>query len=97
MARPVRPSEVAGAMAYLLRIRDGACPGIAFDPFLMSKMIHPAGLSVEAVRRRFPREFNSSYAEAGSRIAGENVAAYCWVIRSLFSRSPGEFPGLVFH
>lgn len=96
VARPVKPAEVAGAIAYLLRIRDGACPGISFDPFVMSKMIEPAGLSVEAVRRRFPREFDSSYAEAGSRIAAENLQAYCWVIRSLFGRTPGEFPGLVF-
>jgi len=96
-ARPVKPAEVAGAMAYLLRIRDGACPGITFDPFLMSKMIDPAGLSVEAVRRRFPGEFDRSYAEARSRIAAENLQAYCWVIRSLFGRTPGEFPGLVFH
>lgn len=97
MARPVKPAEVAGAIAYLLRIRDGACPGITFDPFIMSKMIAPAGLSVEAVRRRFPRDFDSSYAEAGSRIAGENLAAYCSLIRTMFSRTPGEFPGLVFH
>jgi hypothetical protein len=94
---PQKPETVAGAIAFLLRVHEGACPRISFDPFEMSKMIDPNGLSLQAVKRRYSHVFNESYKEAGSRIASENVAAYCDLVRTFFGRNPGEFPGLVIH
>jgi hypothetical protein len=96
-AAPQKPENVAGAMAFLLRIHEGACPRISFDPFEMSKMIDPKGLSLQAVKRRYGKDFNESYKEAGSRIESEGLPAYCDLIRSFFGKNPGEFPGLVIH
>ncbi|MDF2116343.1 hypothetical protein PY365_12210 [Roseiarcaceae bacterium H3SJ34-1] len=95
-AQTQKPENVIGAMAFLLRVHDGACPGISFDPFQMSKMIDPKGLSLQAVRHRYGKDFNESYKEAGSRIASEGLPAYCNVVRSFFGKTPGEFPGLKF-
>lgn len=96
-AKPQKPENVAGAMAFLLRIHEGACPRISFDPFEMSKMIDPKGLSLQAVKRRYGKDFNESYKEAGSRIESEGLPAYCDLVRTFFGKTSGEFPGLVIH
>jgi hypothetical protein len=97
VAKTPHNEDIAGAMAFLLRVHEGACPGISFDPFEMSKMIDPKGLSLQAVKRKYAKDFDQSYKEAGSRIAGENLAAYCDLVRTFFGKNPGEFPGLVIH
>jgi hypothetical protein len=94
---PQKPENVVGAMAFLLRVHDGACPGISFDPFEMSKMIDPKGRPVEAIKRQYGKRFNESYKEAGSRIESEGLPAYCDLVRSFFGKTPGEFPGLEIH
>ena len=91
---PSHPSDVAGAIAFLLRVRDGVCPGITFDPFVMSKMIDPKGIPLDVVKRRFRKDFNESYEQAGSRIETDGVAGYCDLVRNFFGKVPGEFPGL---
>ncbi|WP_342360308.1 hypothetical protein [Terrarubrum flagellatum] len=93
-AGPSHPSDVAAVIGFLLRVHEGACPGISFDPLVMSKMIDPKGISLDLVKRRFRKKFDVSYAEAGSRIAVEGVPAYCELVRSFFGKTPGEFPGL---
>jgi len=96
-AQAQKPENVVGAMAFLLRVHDGACPGISFDPIEMSKMIDPKGLSLQAVKSRYGKSFNESYKEAGSRIESDGLPAYCDLVRSFFGKNPGEFPGLVIH
>ena len=93
-AKPAKDENVAGAIAFLLRIRDGACPGMRFDPLAMSRLIDPKGLSLDAVKARFKKDFDESYAEAGSRIAAEGMPAYCETVRGFFGKSLKEFPGL---
>lgn len=97
LAKKPHAKDVAGAIAFLLPVQGGACPGITFDPFEMSKLIDPKGLPVDIVRRRFRREFDESDREAGSRIASEGMPAFCAVLRSLFAGKSGEMRGLVFH
>jgi len=96
-AKTPHDEDIAGAMAFLLRVHEGACPGVTFDPFEMSKMIDPKGLSLQAVKRRFGKDVNQSYREAGSRIETEGLPAYCDLVRTFFGKNPGEFPGLVIH
>jgi hypothetical protein len=85
-AKPPKPEDVAGIIGFLLRVHDGACPGLTFDPVAMSRMIDPRGMTLD---------FDESYAEVGSRIAGEGLPAYCDLVRTFFGRNPGETPGLV--
>ncbi len=91
---PSHPSDVAGAIGFLLRVQDGVCPGISFDPFVMSKMIDPKGLPVEAVKHRFRKDFSHGYEQAGSRIETDGAAGYCELVRYFFGKTTGEFPGL---
>jgi hypothetical protein len=97
LAKQPQDRDVAGAIAFLSRVQGGACPGITFDPFEMSKLIDPKGLPLEIIRQRFRREFDESYREAGSRIVSEGMPAFCAVLRSLFSGKSDEMQGLVFH
>jgi hypothetical protein len=96
-AKPPKPEDVAGVIAFLLRVHEGACPGVTFDPWVMSQMIDLRGMTLDAVRRRFRKDFDESYAEAGARIAGEGLPAYCDLVRTFFGRNPGETPGLIIH
>lgn len=96
-AKPPKPEDVAGAIAFLLRVHDGVCPGMTFDPTAMSRMIDPRGMTLEAVRRQYRKDFDESYAEAGARIAAEGIPAYCDVVRAFFGGAPDEAPGLVIH
>ena len=94
-AKPPKPEDVAGIIGFLLRVHDGACPGLTFDPVAMSRMIDPRGMTLDAIKRRYRTDFDESYAEVGSRIAGEGLPAYCDLVRTFFGRNPGETPGLV--
>ena len=95
LAKTPHNADVAGAIAFLLPVHYGACPGLAFDPVAMSRMIDPKGLSVEAVRKRFRSDFDESAAKAADSIKIEGLPAYCTFARDFFGQNPGEFPGLV--
>ena len=95
LAKTPHDEDVAGAIAFLLPVRDGACPGLSFDPVAMSRMIDTKGLSVEAVRKRFRKDFEESAAKAADNIKIEGLPAYCAFARDFFGKNPGEFPGLV--
>ena len=95
LAKTPHNADVAGAIAFLMPVHDGACPGLSFDPVVMSRMIDPKGLSVEAVRKRFKKDFDESAAKAADNIKIEGLPAYCTFARDFFGQNPGVFPGLV--
>ena len=95
LAKTPHNADVAGAIAFLMPVHDGACPGLSFDPVVMSRMIDPKGLSVETVRKRFKKDFDESAAKAADNIKIEGLPAYCTFARDFFGKIPGEFPGLV--
>ncbi|QCI67183.1 hypothetical protein [Phreatobacter stygius] len=94
-AASMKPGDIVGAIAFLMRVEAGACPGITFDPTPMLGMLGP-GLTVAQIRSQYRSDFLMSYNEAGSRVASEGMPAYCDFVASFFGRArPGEFPGLV--
>ncbi len=93
----MKKTDVAGTIAYLLRVHHGLCPGITFNPFEMSKMINPKGVPLAVLKRKYKADFDESYGEAGSRIASGGARAFCDLIRSMFHGNSDAFPGLVFH
>jgi hypothetical protein len=95
-AATMKKTDVAGTIAYLLRIQHGLCPGIKFDPFEMSKMIDPKGVPLTVLKRKYKADFDESYSEAGSRIDSEGAPAFCDLIRSMFHSNVDAFPGLIF-
>ena len=95
LAKTPHDEDIAGAIAFLMPVHDGACPGLSFDPVAMSRMMDPKGLSVETVRKRFRRDFDESAAKAADNIKTEGLQAYCTFARNFFGKNPGEFPGFV--
>jgi hypothetical protein len=96
-AKSPKPEDVAGSIGFLLRVHNGVCPGLTFDPVVMSRMIDPRGMTLDEIKRRYRKDFDESYAEAGSRIAGEGLPAYCELVRTFFGENSGEATGLVVH
>lgn len=95
-AASMKPGDIVGAIAFLMRIEAGACPGISFDPAPMSRMLDPRGMSITQIRSRYARDYLTAYNEAGSRITTEGMRGYCDFVANFFGRAqPGEFPGLV--
>lgn len=96
-AKSPKPEDVAGSIGFLLRVHDGACPGMSFDPVVMSRMIDPRGMTLDTIKRRYRKDFDESYAEAGRRLAAEGLPAYCEVVRTFFGEKSGEVTGLIIH
>lgn len=96
-AKSPKPEDVAGSIGFLMRVHDGVCPGLSFDPVVMSRMIDPRGMTLDAIKRRYRKDFDESYTEAGRRIAGEGLPAYCEVVRTFFGENSGEVTGLIIH
>lgn len=95
-AASMKPGDIVGAIAFLMRIEGGACPGVSFDPAPMSRMLDPRGMTVTQIRSRYARDYLTAYNEAGSRITTEGMRGYCDFVVNFFGRAqPGEFPGLV--
>lgn len=88
------PASVARDIAYLMRVADGACMGVAFDPAPLSKLIDGKGMTPLQVRAKFREDFQKSYDEAGARIAAEGVGGYCDVVINSFAKRSKDYPGL---
>lgn len=88
------PAEAARAIAYLMRVADGACMGVSFDPAPLSRRIEKKGLTPLQVRAKFRDDFQKSWDEAGARIAADGVGGYCDVVLKSFVTKPKDYPGL---
>lgn len=88
------PVEIVRAIAYLMRVADNACPGVAYDPAPMVKMADAKSATVLQVRVKFRDDFQKSYDEAGVRIAADGVGGYCDIVIKSYAPKPREFPGL---
>ncbi len=88
------PVEAARAIAYLMRVADGACMGVTFDPAPLAKRIDKKGMTPLQVRAKFRDEFQKSYDEAGARVAAAGVGGYCEVVLGSFVSKPKDYPGL---
>jgi hypothetical protein len=83
-ALAVTNEDIAAAMGMLWRVRDGLCPGLAFDPKAFVTLIPPAGLTPEAVRKQYAEGFDQGYAVAGEWLAEGGREEYCQAVRQLF-------------